>query len=323
MDSDPHAQSYKEFLGVIFLPTIAIVNHTGYIRFKADRVLSKEDLLSVAKKAQNPNTHIYSMATGVESDPLSNYGQTILHVIGDDNSKLPPDLIRQEAYFRLELMDGSHIAAAQQYLATQSDWSAESNLRFILDFVSNVSSKEWEYLLTHRKEFDTVIGKDQVDRTIQIIVYNQLYQGYPRPTLEEAINYYSLIDAVKCTQWGHIYILNRYLDECQSQNYIEVANYYLSKLNTNDHYVMYNLANFLYQDNLNEKAGVWIDEAVKLKPDDIDYLILAAEIYSLTPQKEKSIKYIDKALELSQKENRNQDYLIFLKNNIIGQKSNK
>lgn len=322
MDNSPHAPEYKDLLGVIFLPTIAIINQTGYIRFKADRVLSKADILSIANKAQNPNTHIHSMVTGMESTPLSNNGiesrgpETILHVIGNDNSNLPSDLARQEAYFRLELMDGSHDLAAKKFLATQKDWSTELNMRFILDFVSDINSKEWEYLITHRPDFDKTIGKDPVDRTIQILVYNHLHQGYPRPTLEEAINYYSLIDAVKCTQWGHQYMLNRTLEDCNFKDYIEIAQYYVTSINKQDHYVMYNLSRFLFDaQNLND-AQKWIESAIKIKNLDIDYLALAAEVFNANGEYNKASEFIEQALKLASKENRNPDVLYIIKNNI-------
>jgi tetratricopeptide (TPR) repeat protein len=329
MDAAVHAPEYKDKLEVIFLPTIAILNQNGVIRFKADRILSKLELLNIGNKALNPNLYIPNMTTGIESDPISNSGaesrgpETIIHVLGKSTKDLPPDLIRQEAYFRVEFMDGSHMEASRRYLATQPDWTTPINLRFIVDFVSDVKSKEWEFLILNRELFNQNLGKDLVDRSLQVVVYNHLYQGFPRPTLDEAINYYSLFDATTCTQLGYEYVLSRSLDECNNKEFFQKAETYLSKVNPHDHRVMYFLAQISMDENRErQKIGLnWIEEAITLFPQDIEYHTLASEMYKKTGNHRLAEKSIDKAIELAKNLGRKTSYLENIKNNLSSDSS--
>jgi len=107
-------------------------------------------------------------------------GGKILYVMGQDGD-LPPEILREEAYFRMQLMDGSHHAAAEKYLETQDDWSTEVNMQFVHDFLHDARSKEFDYLIENRKAFEQLIGKLQISQSIQILVNKELERAFPRP----------------------------------------------------------------------------------------------------------------------------------------------
>ena len=105
----------------------------------------------------------------------------ILYVMGQDG-QLPPHIIREEAYFRMQLMDGSHHTTATKYLATQDDWSTEVNMQFIHDFLNDARSRKFEYIIANRKAFEALSGKEQIRQSIQILVNKELERAFPRPT---------------------------------------------------------------------------------------------------------------------------------------------
>jgi thiol-disulfide isomerase/thioredoxin len=327
MDISAYAAEYRDKFDVIFLPTMVMLNTNGVLRFKADRVLSKDDIKSIAEKVLNPNIYVHNMTTGMEASPLSNTGielrgpETIIHVMGKSTMDLPPDLIRQEAYFRLEFMDGSHKEAAKRYLATQENWDTPTTLRFILDFVTDVKSKEWEYLLLNKEKFVAEIGSEQVERTIQIIIYNYLYQGFPRPTLDEAINHYSLIDPKMCTKMGYTYMLNRYHDECDDDKFKALATTYLDKIDPKDHRTMHQLSMVLFHNPTTIKEAYrLIQLAISTHPNDVDYLSLGAEIALDQKDPKKALNFVNKAISLATESHRNDLYLQIIKNNITKSK---
>lgn len=104
----------------------------------------------------------------------------ILYVMGQDGD-LPPEILREEAYFRMELMDGSHHAAAQKYLKTQDDWATAENMQFIHDFLHDARSDEFEFLIKNRKAFEEQLGKINVANSIAILVNKELDRAFPRP----------------------------------------------------------------------------------------------------------------------------------------------
>ena len=94
---------------------------------------------------------------------------------------LPPEILRQEAYFRMELMDGSHHIAAKKYLDTQTDWTTEDNMQFIHDFLYDARSKEFEFVIANREACESLLGKSAVNNTINILVNKELERAFPRP----------------------------------------------------------------------------------------------------------------------------------------------
>ena len=104
----------------------------------------------------------------------------VLQVMGQGDA-LPPELLREEAYFRMRLMDGSHHEAARVYLDTQNDWSSEVNMQFIHDFLYDARSEEFEFLVAHRTAFERLLGEERVAQSIQILVQKELERAFPRP----------------------------------------------------------------------------------------------------------------------------------------------
>ncbi len=135
--------------------------------------------------------------------------EKILYVLGDDSMEVPPEILREEAYFRMRLMDGSHRKAARKYLETQPDWLTEDNIRFIYDFLYDTRTPEFEFFIKNVAEFEKIIGSEKTDKTRNIIIYNRLESGYPKPDRQEAEYLYSLVDPENYKALAASYLKNR------------------------------------------------------------------------------------------------------------------
>lgn len=195
------AEDFKNAYGIVFLPTLLFLDSNGNQRISVDRVVPAEELLSMGKfiigKSMPPQQVVTATPAHhkkIEKQPEQAPDDTttddislepgegkILYVMGQDGGDLPPEILKEEAYFRMELMDGSHTAAATKYLDTQTDWSTETNIRFIHDFIQDARSKEFDYLIANREKFDQILGTSTINNTINILVNKELERAFPRP----------------------------------------------------------------------------------------------------------------------------------------------
>jgi len=331
--------------GVVFLPTILILDKYGNIRIKVDTgVLSPKELLNIAKAVTEPyvNKPVVSSAPPpvsvpkekeiiVESKPVESAvpktepaekhtltspeatDEKILLVL-DGDTELPPEILLKEAYFRMQLMDGTHRDAANKYLATQEDWSTEENIKFIHDFLHTTRSDEFKYLVENREKFNVHVGEKNVNNTIEHLVYNTLYNGYPRPTLEKAIELFGFIDPHNNTVNGYRYFLTRLHDEENKEKYIEFAERYLSKRNKKDHSEMLRLSEVLSlkepnKDDLKDSEK-WINKAIKEEDANSTYYAQLARVKSLRGKSDQAIEAIQKSILLAEKQEKETEHLL-------------
>ncbi len=207
---------------IIFLPTLMILDPQGRVRYKVDKVLTKDELLTIANLVSDPNTYFASEATQIVNSPVvgvndekrntseptisnntsmvkisdvqSDGNEKILYVLDGDNASVPPEVLYKEAYFRMELMDGSHLQAAMNYLDTQDDWNSEKNLRFIYDFLSDVNSPLFNYFVEHEEVFKKYYNQEQINITKSYLISQRLYRGIPRPEYEEALKLFKILN---------------------------------------------------------------------------------------------------------------------------------
>ena len=329
---------------VVFLPTILILDKYGNVRIKVDgQVLQPGELIKIAKAVTQPyekpavvsnpppsNTRNdvsnspqsakvttkakpNSEISNVDSKPITkeeiikkDNGEKILFVL-DDNAEIPPEVLKLEAYYRLKLMNGTHRETAEQYLATQEDWSTEENLKFLHDFLYDTNTKQFEYFINNRTLFEDTIGEEKVANSIEILVYNKLYYGNPRPTLEQAVDLFGHIDPHNKVNNAQRYYLNRLAELENLDKYIEFASLYTSKYNTQDHAEMYRLSRTISTENKDEEAIKkcikLIEKANKLSKDNFEYKAFETELYLLLGDQDKVRKLAKEALELAKDQN--------------------
>lgn len=168
----------------------------------------------------------------------------ILHVLGDD--EMPPEIMFQEAYFRLELMDGSHIQIARDYMSSQTNWNSDKNMKFLMDFVNSTSSKEYKFLLENRSIFEKKFGVERVKRTVDILVYKTMYNAFPRPTIDETLDLCQRSGMEDYKRIVSHYYLNRMIEDRDDSQIKRLINEYLPN-QPNDHEFMYLAGRYFHQ----------------------------------------------------------------------------
>ncbi len=343
---DYAATDFKNKYRVVFLPTLLFLDQQGNIKVKVDKVISKYELLAFADLALNSNEVYNTMVisdsptvkraskpvevpkaiaaktspqkqTNTQSKPVRKENippaktqqseEKILYVL-DEALDAPPEILYQEAYFRMQLMDGSHWDVANQYLSTQYDWGTEKNMRFIFDFLKDTDTEDFKYFIDNRAEFERLLNKKQVDITIEILVETKLTQGYPRPDLNKAIQLYGYIDSQNNIEKAYKYSIARSYEEKKYEEFERYCEQYIPSFEESaDLNIMHLYAAFLeYQyDNKNilAKAVKCMNRCVAKDHTNPHYFNTLARLYFKLKDKPKAVAAAQKGISLSQSQN--------------------
>ena len=237
--------------------------------------------------------------------------QKVLAVLGA--GEMPPEVLLQEAYLRVEFMDGSHKQAAKNYLATQENWDTEINRKFILDFVHTASSPEYEFLIANKEKFNLQFGKQKVKKTLEILTYRALQNAVPRPSLEESIALYTNLGVKEPKRQAYNYYLSRLIAENNIDEVLLLGNQYLATA-PQDHEFLYLIARFLTnRANRTEEnlltASQFMEKAHSIYPKSFIYLDLLGYIYTELGNTKRAQNTYLKALQEAKKQGK--DYKIY------------
>jgi len=354
METEIGREIYRRY-DVIFLPTILILDKYGNVRLKVDnRIIPPKELLDLAITVTEPYTppvaeyaaseEIISPPSVIRKEPVVNNpppivkqetitakeatpesvvkkpGEKILYVLNTEGS-IPPEILYKEAYFRMQLMDGSHRKTVKNYLATQEDWSTEKNMRFISDFVYDTDTKEFQYILDNYSAFAQLIGEEKISRTIDLLVYNKLYNGYPRPDLNKTKILLSYVDPHNIDKNANLYYLNRLHEADKTEEYIDVAQNYLSFIAPGDFSEMSRLAKVLARtrsDKKSKKKSIeLIEDVIAENPNNFQYYEDMAVIYLLHKDKKRALSSAEQALAVAKANDKNYDSITTLIATII------
>jgi len=228
--------------------------------------------------------------------------EKIIHVFDSNVDDLPPELLKQESYLALQLMDGSHNAAAQKYLETQDDWSTVSNMRFIFDFLYSTDTKEFQHLMNNRAAYEELIGKNKVQRTISILVYDRLDRGFPRPTFEETKDLYAYIGTEEHELLAYEHYMESLFARGLLAQYSSLALEYMDRFSIENDQIYYRLANIYSEDGENFEASLkFIDQAIKINPYNFQYYDTQAYLFYVQGLKAEALASAEKAKSIAAK----------------------
>lgn len=260
------------------------------------------------KETVRPSAETAKKYARPESIVKEEPGEKVLYVLDGNSNPNDPSFLKQEAYFRLQLADGSHMEKAKAYLATQDDWGTEENMKFILDFLNDIESDESLYLIINRKKFEAALGKDKVRKNLEFLVHNKLYQGYPRPSLQKSQAYLSYLDPTKSKKRAHKYFLLRLYDEENYSEYLKLSNNYLENMASDDEEILYRTALVLDKvakgDSNLKKSIDLIERAIEVNKLSYDYLHTLATFHSRANNKRKAKKAAKSAIQIASLKNR-------------------
>lgn len=227
----------------------------------------------VTKKAIQQKTE--KKKEEVVNNDINDDDGTILYVLGEGGTDLPPHVLRQEAYFRMQLMDGSHKETASQYLKTQEDWLSKINIRFLHDFLDDARSGEFNFLIANRDSFYSVLGEPLVDQTLNILVNKELERAFPRPDQKRATDLYGFIDHKDPTLAGNIYARHTDYETSNTEAFIEGVESIQALEQVEDHLLLYRYSSELIKSDTSKKklkrAKLLAERAVELDPENEEY----------------------------------------------------
>ncbi|MGO4771314.1 thioredoxin family protein [Flavobacterium sp. W22_SRS_FK3] len=195
---------------------------------------------------------------------------------------------------RTDLSPATHF-----YLVTQSDAQlvSEINWRAIANGVTDIDSREFQYVLKHQKEFAAVASQNRIDRKIQSIVTELL-----RPLVDnlDTINYYKQREIAKSIRLQKTDSLIFKFDLTLAER-TENWQFYKKTTLENTENLVWNDVSFLKEigqtyfkhiadiESL-KKAIFWVSHSVKLN-DSYDGNLLLARLYNKIKEKKMAIKY--------------------------------
>lgn len=327
-----HGKEVSEAYDVVWLPTLIILDQNGEIRNKIDRVVGADELLQIAKDAINPNYAFEETtfdsnpfgksspnATPQEKVLVTEENAPVVYVYDDRASSGRPHIMYHEAYLHLQLMDGKQHDVAKKYLSTQTDWSTPKNVKFIFDFLRSAKSPEFDFFIANRHLFEDTFGVEKVNRNIEILVYQRLYKGYPRPGLVESIKLFSYVDPQKADELAYVYYLDRLSVEGKNLELTDIAKEYLTNVNPYNHKVMTMLSSALMNNGSGraiDESLRWAQEASIYDGENAEIQLLLAKIYYKKGDKARSKVHCDEALTLAQLNNIDAQEIIAFKSTL-------
>ncbi len=325
IEKSSFADQYRKAYDVVFLPTMIILDKYGNVKYKTDRYMDGLQLLDVATKTLQENVYFLSEAAEIVRNPMGGNttsnrsgSEVVVHKLGAPNSN--PDMLRKEAYFRIELMDGSHKVAAENFLNTQKNWHTKSNMQFILDFVQDTKSKHFNFFAENIGAFKDTFGVENINRTLTFLLEDELAYSFPRPSFEKIFFLQSLINASDAEKQTYMYFVDRYLAECNLKELYKLYKKYDIKYSLdNDFY--YGLIGSICIENQVQFASLEdcissLQNAIKQDITIPNYHHDLAILYSKLGDKKLALTSVNKAINTAKMLNHNLTPHQKLKNSI-------
>ncbi|WP_202704336.1 thioredoxin family protein [Flavobacterium sp. UGB4466] len=209
---------------------------------------------------------------------------------------------------RTDLSIPTHI-----YLNTQSDAQliSETNWRVIANGVTDIKSREFQYVLSHNKEFAAVASQSRIDRKTESIITESL-----RPYVDnlDTTNYYKQREIAKSIRLQKVDSLVFKFDLTLAERtekwqfYKKVTLESTQKLVWNDASSLKDIGQ-TYLKHISDteslkKSIVWIKHAIELN-DSYDGNLLLARLYQKIKDKKLALQYAKDAKEISKEMNWN------------------
>ncbi len=341
MERPSRAEAYQNAYQVVFLPTLVFATKHGDQIIKADYLVSSNELLSFGKFIQDktkpspapppapkpaivatekapapakevaaspaPPKRITNTATQPAAkttiEDIDDADGKILFVMGQDSEGLPPEILKEEAYFRMTMMDGSHHLAAEKYLNTQEDWATEQNVKFIHDFIHDARSEEFTFLMDNLSLFKTHLGDTAVEETVGILVQKELERAYPQPDMERSIRLFNYLGHEHPDMSAANYQMDLLYNADKNDEYLELGAAYITDARMTDPVQLYRFSSIMSEkDQSKSTLKSCYELATKAMELDIDnplYHYNLAQISYLQKKKRVALKNAHQALALS------------------------
>lgn len=272
------------------LPTFLFLDSNENLIYALKGEMKKAEFLNEIQYSLNPKMQLPYLEKEFMSDPSnSDKFFTYLNTLkkGKDRTELSP---------------ATHI-----YLNTQSDKQliSELNWRVIANGVTDIKSREFQFVLQHQKEFAAVASQSRIDKKIENIV-NELL----RPLVDnlDTLNYYKQRDIAKSIRLQKTDSLVFKYDLTLAERtekwdfYKKVTIEDTQKLVWNDPSFLKEIGNTYFKhitDTESLKKGIfWVNHSLELN-DSYDGNLLEAKLYNKIKDKKKALEYAKKAKSIA------------------------
>jgi len=217
--------------------------------------------------------------------------------------KSDPDFLLNYSMLLKKLRLDEVESIAEDFLATQSDWSGERNTKFIFDLIGiDIEDKKFKYMLDHVDEFYEHITPSKVDTKILNAIHGNLGPESTPDDLEAQLDMLIPDQAQRLKD-------KMYLEQMLGEEYIEdveifvnMAYFYTMHWQPSDWEYTNNLAWIIYENGVNKEQfekGKEIALQSIATEDNYFNNDTAAALFYMMADKEQALKYANKALAQS------------------------
>jgi len=191
-----------------------------------------------------------------------------------------PSFLYNYAFAIYPSPDGKHKQVVDEYLESSPDMSTARNVRFVFNFVEDVDSDLYQHLVEHQNHFFEVLGEDKVQRTIDLMVNDAVFNRMPAMSVDQVSDLYINSYPVSGTEKALEYKLDKYDKETQPELYTQALLEYYDLIPPGDE-ALYETSKYIMQSSQNEEQldliEAWL-EKLSTQPDHPEYLITRAEL---------------------------------------------
>ena len=223
-----------------------------------------------------------------------------------DGGNRDPQFLYDLAMARYEAMDGGHMPVAEEYLATQSDWSTPQNMELIYYIVDNPDSKLFDYMVKNRAAFEVKFGEDAIiDRVQQLIMQKAFANGNEgESALDEVDKMYAKVYPEQAARLSANFRMSYYNMLGDVNNFAKSAVDYFDKYPSDDFNELNNVAWTFYESiqdkDMLKKALGWAKRSIELESQYFNNDTLA-DLYFKLGEKKKGKKAAKTAIEIAKK----------------------
>ncbi|MBI1226287.1 MAG: thioredoxin fold domain-containing protein [Bacteroidetes bacterium] len=270
--------------GIQAYPTLLFINSDGKVVHRAVGYHTTDLLIDLAGAAKDPNRNEGSITARYDAGDRS------------------PELLRNLATARYDAMDGTYVRVADEYLATQADWSTPDNLSFIMKMTDDLNSKMADYLLNNRQLFEDKFGKETVIGKVDELVQNTISHAESEADLTKVEALYAKTYPERAEEMSGQLKMGFYAQREDWKNFAKVADKHFKKFPPEDWTVLNDIA-WLYYDAVDSKKELkcalgWAKQSVKLDKNYANTDTVASLYYKLG-KKGKALKSANEAIALA------------------------
>lgn len=270
--------------GIQAYPTLLFINSEGKVVHRAVGYHTSDLLIDLAGAAKDPNRNAGTITARYDAGDRS------------------PDLLSNLAQARYDAMDGTYVKVADEYLATQQDWSTEENMTFIFRMADDLNSKMSDYLMSHRTDFEVKFGKEQVTAKVDEMVQNTITNAKTEADIKKVEALYAKTYPERAAEMSGQLKMGFYAQREDWKNFAKAANVHFKKFPPQEWSVLNDLA-WIYYDAVDSKKELkcaldWAKQSVKMNRNYVN-LDTVASLYYKLGKKGKALKYANEAIALA------------------------